>query len=102
MFGPRVARSRCARKAWRFDWSWCPSIPSAGYSPRHPDVLRVNPKRQVPVLLDGDVELFNSTQIFEYLEDRCPEPALWPRTPPSARGHGGSSAASSTRMSPER
>jgi glutathione S-transferase len=49
-----------------------------GYSPRHPEVLRVNPKRQVPVLIDGDVELYDSTQIFEYCEDRWPEPALWP------------------------
>lgn len=48
------------------------------YSPTHPDVGRVNPKRQVPVLLDGPVEIFDSTQIFEYLEDRFPAPALWP------------------------
>ncbi len=51
-----------------------------GYSPRHPEVLRVNPKRQVPVLIDGDVELYDSTQIFEYCEDRWPQPALWPST----------------------
>ena len=50
-----------------------------GYQPKHPEVVRVNPKRQVPVLLDGSVEIFDSTQIFEYLEDRWPEPALWPR-----------------------
>ena len=52
-----------------------------GYEPRHPDVLRVNPKRQVPILIDGDVELFDSTQIFEYLEDAHPVPPLWPRDP---------------------
>ena len=49
-----------------------------GYSPRHPEVLRVNPKRQVPVLLDDGIELYDSTQIFEYCEDRWPVPALWP------------------------
>jgi glutathione S-transferase len=49
------------------------------YEPKHPEVLRINPKRQVPVLIDGDLELFDSTQIFEYLEDRKPDPALWPR-----------------------
>lgn len=54
------------------------------YEPKHPDVLRINPKRQVPVLahrLDdgGDLELFDSTQIFEYLEDLKPERPLWPR-----------------------
>jgi glutathione S-transferase len=51
-----------------------------GYTPKHPEVLRVNPKGQVPVLIDGDVEVFDSTQIFEYLEDRWPEPPLWPRS----------------------
>jgi glutathione S-transferase len=49
------------------------------YTPKHPEVLRINPKRQVPVLVDGDLELFDSTQIFEYLEDLQPEPPLWPR-----------------------
>jgi glutathione S-transferase len=52
-----------------------------GYSPRHPEVLRVNPKRQVPVLIDGSVEVFDSTQIFEYLEHRYPQPPLWPASP---------------------
>lgn len=51
----------------------------SGYSPKHPEVLRINPKGQVPVLVDGDLEIFDSTQIFEYLEDRWPEPPLWPR-----------------------
>jgi glutathione S-transferase len=49
------------------------------YEPKHPDVLRINPKRQVPVLIDGPVEIFDSTQIFEYLEDAWPQPSLWPR-----------------------
>jgi glutathione S-transferase len=30
------------------------------------------------VLIDADVELFDSTQIFEYLEDRYPTSPLWP------------------------
>jgi glutathione S-transferase len=51
------------------------------YEPKHPDVKRINPKQQVPVLIDGDLELFDSTQIFEYLEDIAPEPPLWPRQP---------------------
>lgn len=52
-----------------------------GYAPKHPEVLRINPKRQVPVLVHGDLEIFDSTQIFEYLEDLQPTPALWPREP---------------------
>ncbi len=50
-----------------------------GYSPKHETVIRINPKHQVPVLIHHDVELFDSTQIFEYLEDAFPEPPLWPR-----------------------
>ena len=53
------------------------------YLPKHPDVTRINPKGQVPVLIDSregeTVELFDSTQIFEYLEDIAPEPPLWPK-----------------------
>jgi glutathione S-transferase len=48
------------------------------YEPKHPEVARINPKRQVPVLIHGDLEIFDSTQIFEYFEDLKPEPALWP------------------------
>lgn len=33
------------------------------------------------MLIDGDVEIYDSTQIFEYLEDQYPLPALWPREP---------------------
>jgi glutathione S-transferase len=51
------------------------------YAPKHPEVLRINPKAQVPVLVHGDLELFDSTQICEYLEDIAPEPPLWPREP---------------------
>jgi glutathione S-transferase len=50
-----------------------------GYSPKHPEIVRINPKQQVPVLVHGELEIFDSTQIFEYLEDLAPEPALWPR-----------------------
>lgn len=52
-----------------------------GYEPRHPAVLAHNPKRQVPVLVDGDLAIFDSTVILEYLEDLYPDPALYPPTP---------------------
>lgn len=48
------------------------------YEPKHAEVVRINPKRQVPVLIHGELEIFDSTQIFEYFEDLQPEPALWP------------------------
>ena len=49
------------------------------YEPHHPDVVALNPKQQVPVLVDGDVVVCDSTLIFEYLEERKPEPPLYPR-----------------------
>lgn len=51
------------------------------YEPKHPEVARINPKRQVPVLVDDGLEIFDSTQIFEYLESIRPEPSLWPSEP---------------------
>lgn len=51
------------------------------YLPHHPDVVAINPKAQVPCLVDGDVTLYDSTLILEYLEDRYPEPPLMPRDP---------------------
>jgi glutathione S-transferase len=53
----------------------------AGYQPKHPVVLAVNPKAQVPVLEDGALTLFDSTIILEYLEDRYPKPPLYPADP---------------------
>jgi glutathione S-transferase len=49
------------------------------YEPHHPDVVALNPKKQVPVLVDGELAVYDSTLIFEYLEDRHPEPPLYPR-----------------------
>jgi stringent starvation protein A len=40
-----------------------------------------NPRGEVPVLIDGDLRLFESTVILEYIEERWPEPALLPRDP---------------------
>jgi glutathione S-transferase len=51
------------------------------YEPKHPEVIRINPKRQVPVLVHGAVEIFDSTQIFEYFEHLQPSPPLWPPHP---------------------
>jgi glutathione S-transferase len=50
-----------------------------GYQPKHPTVLAVNPKGQVPVLVTEQVSLFDSTLILEYLEDRFPTPRLLPK-----------------------
>ena len=80
MFGAKV-QIALIEKGIDYQLVMVPYDRDRGYEPRHPEVLRVNPKRQVPILIDGDVELFDSTQIFEYLEDARPAPPLWPREP---------------------
>ena len=40
---------------------------------------RLSPLRRVPVLTDGALSLADSSVICQYLEDRHPEPALYPR-----------------------
>lgn len=40
-----------------------------------------NPRTEVPVLIDGDVTLFESTVILEYIEERWPAPPLLPAEP---------------------
>jgi glutathione S-transferase len=77
MFGAK-AQIAVAEKGIDCEVEMVPFSIKDRYSPTHPDVARVNPKRQVPVLLDDAVEIFDSTQIFEYLEDKFPKPALWP------------------------
>ncbi|SCX41646.1 glutathione S-transferase family protein [Variovorax sp. EL159] len=82
MFGAKVEIA-AREKNVPFELVMVPFVEGDAYEPKHPEVLRVNPvKQQVPVLVDDEVSLFDSTQIFEYLEDRYPAPtslALWPQ-----------------------
>lgn len=55
-----------------------PFSQTMGYAPKHRQVVALNPKGQVPVLLDGELALYDSTVILEYLEDICPSPPLYP------------------------
>mgnify|MGYP003909589375 CR=1 FL=1 len=80
MFGAK-AEIAAHEKGLDFELIMVPFAMKTLYQPKHPEVLRINPKRQVPVLIDGDLEIFDSTQIFEYLETIRPEPALWPAEP---------------------
>ena len=80
MFGAKVEIA-AREKGIAFDLEMVPFNMRTLYDPKHPEVLRINPKRQVPVLTDGALEIFDSTQIFEYLEDCWPTPALWPIAP---------------------
>ena len=77
MFGAK-AQIAALEKGIDFDLVMVPFDMQRLYTPKHPEVARINPKQQVPVLQHGELEIFDSTQIFEYLEDLQPEPELWP------------------------
>ena len=43
------------------------------------EVARVNPAGKVPVLVDGDLSVWDTLAIAEYLNERFPDKQLWPR-----------------------
>jgi glutathione S-transferase len=43
--------------------------------------VEASPRAEIPALIDGDVKVFDSTIILEYLEDKWPNPALLPQGP---------------------
>jgi len=45
------------------------------------EFAEASPRLEVPALIDGDVRLFDSTIILEYIEDKWPEPTLFPADP---------------------
>ena len=40
-----------------------------------------NPRAEVPLLVDGETRIFDSTIILDYIEERWPDPPLLPRDP---------------------
>ena len=46
---------------------------------RRPEFLRLNPYGRVPVLVDEDTIVYDSTIINEYLDDEYPDPPMLPR-----------------------
>ncbi len=77
----RKAEIALREKGLAFEQVMVPFTQAKGYQPKHPVVLAANPKAQVPVLVDGELTLFDSTVIFEYLEDLQPIPPLYPKAP---------------------
>ncbi len=45
------------------------------------EYVAANPRAEVPTLIDGDVGIFDSTIILEYIEDKWPTPAMLPKSP---------------------
>ena len=52
--------------------------PVRGFAEKPGEMLAINPKGRVPTLVDGEIALYDSTIIFEYLEERYPNPPLYP------------------------
>lgn len=46
-----------------------------------PDFLKLNPFHHIPVLVDGDCNLFESLAILDYLEAKYPQPSFLPKKP---------------------
>jgi glutathione S-transferase len=70
----------CELKGIRFRLD--PIIPFQG----NEEFTRISPLRRVPVFIDDQVTLADSTAICEYLDERYPTPPLLPNTP-AARAH---------------
>lgn len=48
---------------------------------KQPAFLAINPRGQVPALVDGDVCIYESVAIVQYIECRYPKPSLTPSEP---------------------
>lgn len=44
-----------------------------------PSLAKINPRLEVPALVDGDFKIFDSKVILGYLEDKYPETPLLPK-----------------------
>ncbi|MCB1683227.1 MAG: glutathione S-transferase family protein [Pseudomonadales bacterium] len=51
------------------------------WGPKPEDFLRASPRGEVPTLVDGELAIFDSTVICEYLEDAYPALPLMPESP---------------------
>jgi len=79
-YGQKV-RIALAEKGLTYDFV---QIDIAKGENRHPDFFRLNPFGRVPVLVDEDTTIYDSTIINEYLEDEYPEPPILPPVGSSA------------------
>lgn len=80
LFSRKVEIALC-EKGLAFERITVPFNQTTGYDPKHPEVLALNPRGQVPVLNDDGLVVYDSTVILEYLDEAYPQPALYPATP---------------------
>ena len=90
---PYVRKVLACLELKKLEWEIDPIVPFFGDD----RFSQLSPLRRIPVLLDERVSLCDSSVICQYLEDRWPEPALYPRdvaetkvaqTTDYARSHG--------------
>ena len=67
-----------AEKGLEYETLQIPWTRQTLWGPKPPEFLAVSPHGKVPVLIDGEATVYDSTVIAEYLEDRYPEPSLFP------------------------
>jgi len=83
-------QSRSVRPRWLLEEIGTPyevvRLSLADQEHKRPEYLRINPNGTVPALVDGDLALFESAAICEYLADRFPEKRLAPPVGTAARG----------------
>ena len=79
-YGQKV-RIVLAEKALTYDLV---NVDLAQHENRKPDFVRLNPFGRVPVLVDDDTTIYDSTIINEYLDDEYPEPPMLPPVGSSA------------------
>ena len=70
-----------AEKGIEYETLEVPWTKEHAWQPKPQYLLDANPRAQVPVLLDGDFALWDSTVINEYLEEQFPQCPLLPADP---------------------
>ena len=84
------AQSRSIRPRWMLEEIGQPyelvSIDLQAGDQKKPEYLKINPNGTVPTLIDGDLVLYESAAICQYLADRFPDARLAPTIGTPARG----------------
>jgi len=75
-------RTRAVRPRWVLEELGVPyelvRVDIAAKETKRPEFLRIHPLGQIPVLIDGDMSVFESIAICMYLADKYPERGLAP------------------------
>jgi len=83
-------QSRSIRPRWMLEEIGAPyevvRVNLATGEQKKPEYLKLNPNGAVPTLVDGDLVLFESAAIVQYLADRFPEKKLAPAVGTPGRG----------------